>query len=83
MFLTDDERRALNRGLKNCPKEQRAAAREWAESIRLGWGMIENVIAGHMRIVGVGEDGEPLFEMTKKGGEYVERELLKLDRPKE
>ena len=83
MFLTDEERRKLNRGLRECPKEQRAAAREWADQIRLSYGLLENVLSGFALIVGFDDDGDPLFKMTKKGGEYVERELLKLDQTEE
>lgn len=77
MFLTGEQKKALNRGLRECPKAQRAEIREYIDLLALEWGMIENVFRGHSTIVGRdGADGQLLFKMTRAGARYVEDELL-------
>lgn len=79
MFLTDEQKKALNKGLKDCPKAQRAEIRAYIDQLSLEWGMIENVFRGFATIVGRDDDdGSLLFKMTRAGGRYVETELLQL-----
>lgn len=80
MFLTEEQKKALNKGLRECPKAQRAEIREYIDMLCLEWGMIQNVFDGHTTIVGRdGEDGQLLFRMTRAGARYIEEELLHLN----
>ena len=77
MFLSDEEKKALTRGLKECPKAQRADIRAYIDVLALEWGMIEGVLNGFALIVGRDpEDGQLLFKMTPAGARYVEEQLL-------
>ena len=79
MFLDEAQKRALNKGLRSCPREQRADIREYIDMLALEWGMIQNVFDGHSMIVGRDADGQLLFRMTRAGARYVEEELLHLN----
>ena len=79
MFLNDEQKKALNAGLKDCPKAQRAEIRKYIDMLALEWGMIQNVFDGHATIAGRDTDGQLLFKMTKAGARYVEEELLHLN----
>lgn len=80
MFLTEEQKKALNKGLRECPKEARAEIREYIDMLCLEWAMIQNVFDGHAVIVGRDEeDRSLLFKMTRAGARYVEEELLHLN----
>lgn len=79
-ILTEEEIQTLILSLGSSRKESEFTEDEillvirWAEEVVIGYGILQNVLHGTVKVDVV--NGECMFDVTEKGKEEVERDML-------